>query len=622
MGNPPYSAGQKNANDDNQNESYETLDKKIELSYGAKSSAVRQSSLFDSYLRAFRWASDRIGDEGVVCFVTNAGWLRSEAGAGVRRCFSEEFSSIYVFDLLGNQRTRGEESKRQGGKVFGSGSRAPIAITMLVKNPASAERGVIHYHCVGEYLTQEQKLTAVASFRDRDPKWEILEQDRHGDWLDQRDEGWYEYAPMGVSDGNKKTPLGIFSTWSLGIATNRDAWAWNYSSTKASDNPKRLIDNTNSVIHISGGDTGNLDFDKAKYSWTRALQGRVKKQSPLAYNDCCVVTGNYRPFCKCYNYYSSDLIEVMYQNASIFPLIRPNECAENIVIDTGERGTFISNLLPDLELNHHGQCFPLYWYEKDDGSTMSLIADDGERVFRDAWGNRYVRHDAITDEALRVFRDAYPMAFAARPKSRGGAGISKEDLFFYVYGILHSPEYRTRFSANLNKELPRIPLAEDFEAFCMAGRALAELHLGYESVEPWPGLEVTGVLPGEDPSPVEKLKWGKKRNPETGKLEKDFSTLVYNKQVTIKGIPEGVQDYADNGRSPLDWIIDRYQVKTDNATGIVNDPNEYSDDPRYILDLICRLVTVSVRTCEIVAGLPPIREIAKPTTWPAAWRAQ
>lgn len=622
MGNPPYSAGQKNANDDNQNESYETLDKKIELSYGAKSSAVRQSSLFDSYLRAFRWASDRIGDEGVVCFVTNAGWLRSEAGAGVRRCFSEEFSSIYVFDLLGNQRTRGEESKRQGGKVFGSGSRAPIAITMLVKNPASAERGVIHYHCVGEYLTQEQKLTAVASFRDRDPKWEILEQDRHGDWLDQRDEGWYEYAPMGVSDGNKKTPLGIFSTWSLGIATNRDAWAWNYSSTKASDNPKRLIDNTNSVIHISGGDTGNLDFDKAKYSWTRALQGRVKKQSPLAYNDCCVVTGNYRPFCKCYNYYSSDLIEVMYQNASIFPLIRPNECAENIVIDTGERGTFISDLLPDLELNHHGQCFPLYWYEKDDGSTMSLIADDGERVFRDAWGNRYVRHDAITDEALRVFRDAYPMAFASRPKSRGGAGISKEDLFWYVYGVLHSPEYRVRFSANLQRELPRIPLAEDFEAFCAAGRALGELHLDYESVEPWPGLEVTGVLPGEDPGPVEKLKWGKKRNPETGKLEKDLSTLVYNKQVTIKGIPEGVQDYVVNGRSPLDWAIDRYQVKTDKATGIVNDPNEYSDDPRYILDLVCRLVTVSMRTCEIVAGLPPIREIAKPTTWPATWRAQ
>ena len=278
-------------------------------------------------------------------------------------------------------------------------------------------------------------------------------------------------------------------------------------------------------------------------------------------------------------------------------------------------------MLPDLELNHHGQCFPMYWYEKDDGTALSLMPADGEKAVRDAWGNRYVRHDAITDEALRVFRDAYPLAFAARPKTKGGTGVSKEDVFWYVYGILHSPEYRERFSANLQKELPRVPLAADFEAFCAAGRALGELHLGYESVEPWPNLEVCGVLPGADPGRVEKLKWGKRRNPETGKLEADKTVLVYNKQVSVRNIPEGANDYVVNGRSPLEWMIDRYQVKTDKATGIKNDPNEYSDDPRYILDLICRLVTVSVKTNEIVAGLPKIREIEKPASWPAAWKA-
>lgn len=540
----------------------------------------------------------------------------------MRRCFTEEFSSIYVFDLLGNQRTQGEESKRQGGKVFGSGSRAPIAITMLVKNPASPEHGAIHYHCVGEYLTQEEKLTAVASYRDRDPKWEELTQDRHGDWLDQRDEGWYEYAPSGVLDGSKKTQLGLFNTWSLGMGTNRDPWCWNYSAPALKNNVFRLVDNMNAEVDRVNGAMSEVEYDRTRFSWVESTVTQYAKGARLSVSADHIVRGQYRPFCKQFAYFDAQLVHRPYQQPKLFPLIRPNECAENVVIDTGERGAFISNLLPDLELNHHGQCFPLYWYEKDDGSTMSLIADDGERVFRDAWGNRYVRHDAITDEALRVFRDAYPMAFAARPKSRGGAGVSKEDLFFYVYGILHSPEYRTRFSANLSKELPRIPLTEDFEAFCAAGRALAELHLGYESVEPWPGLEVTGVLPGEDPGPVEKLKWGKKRNPETGKLEKDFSTLVYNKRVSIRNIPEGAQDYVVNGRSPLDWAIDRYQVKTDKATGIVNDPNEYSDDPRYILDLVCRLVTVSMRTCEIVAGLSPIREIAKPTTWPATWRAQ
>ena len=263
----------------------------------------------------------------------------------------------------------------------------------------------------------------------------------------------------------------------------------------------------------------------------------------------------------------------------------------------------------------------MYWYEKDDGTALSLMPADGEKAVRDAWGNRYVRHDAITDEALRVFRDAYPLAFAARPKTKGGAGVSKEDVFWYVYGILHSPEYRERFSANLQKELPRVPLAADFEAFCAAGRALGELHLGYESVEPWPNLEVCGVLPGADPGRVEKLKWGKRRNPETGKLEADKTVLVYNRQVSVRNIPEGANDYVVNGRSPLEWMIDRYQVKTDKATGIKNDPNEYSDDPRYILDLICRLVTVSVKTNEIVAGLPKIREIEKPASWPAAWKA-
>lgn len=191
----------------------------------------------------------------------------------------------------------------------------------------------------------------------------------------------------------------------------------------------------------------------------------------------------------------------------------------NVVIDTGERGTFISNVLPDLELNHHGQCFPLYWYEKDDGSTMQLLPAEGEKVVRDAWGNRYVRHDAITDDTLQVFRDAYPSAFARRAKGSGGPQIGKEDIFWYVYGILHSPEYRSRFAANLQRELPRIPLVEDFEGFCIAGHELGQLHLDYETVEPWPNLEVRGVLPGMDPGRVEKLAWAKRRNLETGKLE-------------------------------------------------------------------------------------------------------
>lgn len=210
VGNPPYSAGQRSANDNNANEHYPTLENRIRDTYSARTDATNKNSLMDSYIEAFRWASDRIGDEGIICFVSNAGWLRSEAGAGVRRCFSEEFNSVYMFDLLGNQRTQGEESRRQGGKVFGSGSRAPIAITMLVKNPASAEHGVVHYHCVGEYLSQEEKLSAIAGCIDADPEWEILAQDRYGDWLDQRNDSFCEFAPMGIENKPGKNQMGYF----------------------------------------------------------------------------------------------------------------------------------------------------------------------------------------------------------------------------------------------------------------------------------------------------------------------------------------------------------------------------------------------------------------------------
>lgn len=627
VGNPPYSAGQKNANDNNQNEHYPTLEQRIRETYSAHANATNRNSLMDSYIEAFRWASDRIGDEGVVCFVSNAGWLRSEAGVGVRRCFSEEFSSIYILDLLGHMQYRRmtrEQMKMQGGNVFGNGSTASIAITMLVKNPNSQEHGVIRYHCVGEYLTQRQKLSAVASCIDRDPDWETLAQDRHGDWLDQRDDSWYDFAPSGLQ--KLKTPLGVWSIWSSGLKTQRDAWCWNYSSQELKANVTRLVEDTNKEIARASGNVDELMFDAKRFSWTHAMKDYARKGAVIPFDEADLIVGSYRPFCRQWLYYEPHLNERVYQQQRLFPLICPNEAAPNVVIcesaEKEELSTLVVKLLPDLHFVGSNQCFPMYWYEKDDGSSMRLVADDGERVLRDAWGNRYVRHDAITDEALRVFRQAYPNAFATRPKKDGGPGVNKGDVFWYVYGILHSDEYRTQFAANLQRELPRVPLVEAFESFSRAGRALGDLHLNYESVQPWPGLVISGVLPGEDPGPVLKLAWGKRRNPETGKQEKDHTRLVYNKRVTISNIPESAQGYVVNGRSPLDWMIDRYQVKTDKATGIKNDPNEYSDDPRYILDLACRLVTVSMRTNEIVAQLPPLKEIEKPKNWPVAWSTE
>lgn len=661
VGNPPYSAGQKNANDNNQNMSYPTLDAKIAATYAARGSATNKNSLYDQYIRAFRWASDRIEDKGIVSFVTNGGWLDGQAMDGFRKTLVDEFNSIYVFNLRGNQRTQGEQSRKEGGKIFGSGSRTPVAITILVKNPDSKEHGVVRYHDIGDYLTREEKLSIVASAVLGEPfEWDVVEPDRHGDWINQRDDSWYEFAPLGIE--KRKEPLGMFEIWSAGLKTQRDPWAWGYDGTAVAVRMEKLISDMNSEISSAKAEGRGIEYDPKRFSWTRRMEDCAKKGQLIEPSERSVVKGMYRPFCKQWVYYNKTMNEMTYQQPRLFPLAssegkkaertyqqptafsvqrekggvemtyqQDSSLMPNLVIALtpgSKPGSLIANTIPDLHFNGDSQCFPLYWYEekKDIGG---LFAET------DVQQGKYVRHDAITDETLEVFRAAYPNAFGGgkgrtieQAKADGLPSkianrnerfdVNKVDIFYYVYGILHSPEYRSRFEANLQKELPRIPLSRNFREFCAAGRALAKLHLGYEEIEPWPVKEVgSSLLPG----PVQKIKWGKRKDSETGKKVDDHTVLIYNENLVIKDIPEAAQRYTVNGRSPLEWVIDRYQVKTDKASGIVNDPNEYSDDLRYIVGLIEKLIRVSMETMEIVDQLPPVSELPQPANWPFAWKA-
>lgn len=619
VGNPPYSVGQSNANDNNQNQNYPTLSSRIASTYVRKTSGILLRNLYDSYIQAFRWASDRIGERGVVAFVTNGGWLDAQAMAGFRKSLVEEFSSIYVFNLRGNQRTQGEQSRKEGGKIFGSGSRAPIAITMLVKNPSSAQHGAIYYHDIGDYLDRETKLSIVASAIDGEPfEWDSIQPDRHGDWLNQRDESWYEFAPLLLE--KKTQPLGIEAIGTPGFVTSRDAWLWNYSSSKVLQNADAMISfYVNELERWKAASEPKdvaefLNNDSQKISWSRSLRNMIKRERGIVLADGEVKIGAYRPFCKAHIYWNKDVIESPGLNEELYPLMSTDNIS--LVLTTGDKHScLITNMIADFHYVGDSQCFPLYWYEKKE-SLGGLFADESDE---------YIRHDAITDEALEVFRKAYPRVFdaygktKARSKADGGIELTKEDIFFYIYGILHSPEYRSRFESNLKKELPRIPLAEDFRAFSTSGRNLAKLHLDYENVEPW---IVEEVGDSDNPGRVDKIKWAKKKDPVTGKKVDDHTTLIYNSNLTIKGIPEAAQRYKVNGRSPLEWVIDRYQVKTDKASGIINDPNDYSDDPRYIVNLIESLITVSVNTMEIVDGLPALREKPQPASWPFAWKAE
>ena len=603
VGNPPYSIGQKSANDNAQNESYPTLESRIENTYVAQSEAALNKSAYDSYIKAFRWASDRLDKKegGIIGFVTNGAWLDANGLDGMRKCLAREFSAIYVFNLRGNQRTSGELSRKEGGKIFGSGSRTPIAITILVKKPkASDDAARIYYHDIGDYLSREEKLRIIRNMGDIcNPlmQWVSITPNEHGDWLNKRSEQFKLYTPLEPEKKFKKGNKSFFVSYSLGTATNRDTWVYNFSLTRLQENIKKTILHYNEQrLLLTKGEIQEPIKDSTKGTWTRDWLNQVKKNKPFVENKNEYRVALYRPFMRVNSYFDDDLNQERYQLPRLFPTTQH----KNVIICVSGVGsskdfsTLITDLIPCLDMVEKSQCFPLYWY---DGSTAD-IADLFSAPQSDA--DRYVRRDGVTDWILSTARKQY------------GSRVTKEDIFYYVYGILHAPDYRTTFAADLKKSLPRLPLVEspdDFWAFSRAGRSLAELHLGYEHVEPYAGCR-TLYSPltnrgGEISYLVEKMRFGK-----LDSKTADKRVIHYNAGITIENIPLEAYNYVVNGKSAIEWVMERYAVKTDSASQITNDPNDWGrehDDPKYIYNLLLRIITVSLETMKIVRSLPKLR---------------
>ncbi|NVZ11550.1 DEAD/DEAH box helicase [Allochromatium humboldtianum] len=604
LGNPPYSAQQESENDNNKNLAYPTLDERIRETYAAQSRAKLVKNLYDSYIRAIRWASDRIADKGIVAFVTNGSFLDANNMDGLRKCLTNDFSDLYVFNLRGDARTSGEERQREGGGIFDSGSRTPVAITILVKDPAHAAPCRLHYHNIGDYLTRENKLTIIEDFGSIEGiKWQGLTPNAEGDWINQRDPAFDNFITLGSKDKSESDVL--FSIYSLGLVTNRDPWTYSYSREQVGHNMRRLIQTySNEVDRYEAICTGKtkkqrpdigdlIDPDPKRISWTRALKADATKGKRHQFKDSAIVPSMYRPFNRQWLYFSRAFNEMVYQMPRLFPT--PEH--ENIVIScTGvaDRKGFsvlATNQLPNMHLTDTGQCFPLYWYEKVE-EQAEIKAQGDMFASSDAPDEHgYIRHDAITDWALTAFRDHYQ-----------DQTITKEDIFWYVYGILHSPEYKTRFAADLKKMLPRIPFAGDFWVFSRAGRELGTWHLEYETVKPYPLTEEKKAM---DITPetfyrVTKMAFGKKN----GKPDK--SVIVYNANLILRDIPLEAYDYVVNGKSAIEWIMERYAVTVDKASGIKNNPNDWSEEPRYIVDLIKRIVRVSLESVWIVEKLPEL----------------
>jgi len=609
MGNPPYSVGQNSANDNAQNQKYEKLDGRISSTYAALTDAVNKNSLYDSYFKAFRWSTDRLDKNGgIVCFISNGAWLDGNSSVGFRKCLEWEFSSIYVFNLRGNARTQGELRRKEAGNVFGGGSRTPISITLLVRNPESkSKNATIQYYDIGDYLNREDKLAAIkklATVSNEAMQWEILTPNEQGDWISQRNDVFGAFIPLGDKESNNKS-IYFVPFYSNGVKTNRDAWCYNSSREEVMNNIRVTIsfynEQTKEFQKARQSDEklkveDFISFDSTKISWDRENKADVAKNTKYNFELVSIRNAQYRPFFKQIMYFNRKMNNCIYQQYKLFPTCELNNlviCVSGVGV-TKDFSSIITDTLPDLELIGKSQCFPLYYYEERQKQTRSLFdTDDSD--------SEYVRRDGVSDFILE------------RAKRQYGKNVEKEDIFYYVYGFLHCPEYREKFTNDLKKMLPRLPLVEDvrdFWAFSKTGRKLAELHGNYEKVPPSTEVIFSGdeVLSFLDPKPagsnlyhVEKMRFPRKD-------QKD--TIHYNSKIAISNIPAKAYEYVVNGKSAIEWIMERYQITTHKESGIRNDPNDWAKEvgnPRYILDLLLSIINVSVQTVDIVENLPKVK---------------
>lgn len=571
IGNPPYNVGQINENDNNKNRKYETIDKRVAATYIRKSSATLNIAVKDPYVKAFRWASDRIigAGEGVVAFVTNSGFIDGLAFDGMRKELAREFDTLYILDLGGNVR---KNPKLSGTTHNVFGIQVGVSINILVRKRVRSSDAAIYYASIGAEWRKEQKYEFLeAAVSNLGIVWQELTPDARGTWLREGlKEEYDEFIPMGTKE---KNAVAVFALYSNGIKTNRDAWAYNSDSDALHANMQRMIGVYNEHVDRFSKLTKKVDVDvfvdndDRKISWSGDLKTALARGVSATYREDGVRNAAYRPFSKQYLYFDRLLNNSVYYFGNIFPtpLI---ELENRMICVTGSGSekpflTLATVMISDLHLSGSGcttQCFPFYTYDKD-GTN---------------------RRENITDWALAEFRAHYK-----------DETITKWDIFHYVYAVLHHPEYRARYAANLKRDLPRVPYAPDFHAFARAGARLADLHVNYEH---GPEYSLKAVETPDLP-----LDW----RVEKMKLAKDKTQIQYNNFLTLAGIPPEAYEYRLGNRSALEWVIDQYRVSTDARSGITNDPNR-ADDPEYIVRLIRQVVAVSVETVAIVNALPEL----------------
>lgn len=581
IGNPPYSAGAKSENDNNQNLSHPKLEKRVYEAYGKNSTAPAQvgKTTRDTLIQSIRMASDVVKDKGVVGFVVNGGFIDSKSADGFRKCVAKEFSHLYVLNLRGNARTSREERKKQGDGIFDSGSRATIAIIFFVKNN-SVTNNTIHYYDIGDYLKREEKLHRLANFTDLDAiAFETITPDHKGDWINQRNDDFDKLIPL-KRDKKLQNPS-IFDINSNGVATNRDPWVYNFSPNILTQSVQNCIDTYNADLkrfnevfreafkQRTAKDKGikpadcykhlnsqEITTDKTKIAWVQNLKTQLIKGKKLDdFSQEKISVSLYRPFNKQYFYYERELAWSFYSMKKIFP----DKGVCNVVINTSSMASrnfscLIANEITDIQTMANTQAYPLYYY--------------------DDLGNR---HYAISGYALNLFRRHY-----------GDNSIAEEEIFYYIYAIFHHKGYLEKYKNSLAKEAPRIALSEDFKELSVLGKELGELHLNYESGEMHDSVKYTTLMNAEIEGYYD-----------VEKMTKKGDRIIYNQNIAITKIPQKAFEYVVNGKSAIDWVIERYSITKDKDSLIENNPNHYAGG-KYIFELLCRVIKLSEKSVDLI----------------------
>ena len=576
IGNPPYNMGQVNENDNNKNRKYPTMDARGKDTYSQDSKATTKNKLSDPYVKAIRWASDRIGDEGIVAFVTNNSFLDGVAFDGMRKHLADDFNAIYILDLGGNVR---KNPKLSGATHNVFGIQVGVSINLFVKRRNNTNvQTKIFYARVDEFWRKEDKYRYLDSKEYyRNIEWKLITPDHRYTWLTEGLHAEFEtFIPMGsktTKAAKAENGKAIFSLYSLGVATSRDMLAYSFDLNLLQERVRTFIEIYNSTVdrkkrHDPNAPVENfIDTNDPRIKWSHRVKESLKKLELSNYEDSHFRSALYRPFSQKYLYFDHFWNERRYQQHRIFPTLNSGTENQVIWLKVGQEWPMFAlmiNKIPDLLPQGGSQCFPFYTYDEDGRN----------------------RRENITDWALEQYRAHY------RDDT-----IAKWDIFHYTYALLHHPTYRERYQVNLKRDLPHLPYAPDFWRFAKAGGRLGEIHIGYEDAAEYRIKKIE--------TPDKPLNW----RVEKMRLSKDKTQIVYNDFLTFDGIPAEVFDYKLGNRSALEWVIDQYRVKTDKRSGIVNDPNR-ADNPQYIVKLIGKVITVSLETVEIVEELPDLGLLA------------